>query len=256
MKPLVDALTLLTIIPVPFAGGRNADPSRFAPLFFPVVGLLIGVGAAAVFALFDEYLPRNLAAALTVAAIAAVTGALHIDGLADFFDGVFGGRDPESRLRIMKQPDIGAFGVAAVVLVLGIHWIALSSLTTSDAWIVLPLVGLISRTAPLVVMAITSYVSSTGLGQSYANLAKPALMVMILLATVVGAAIGGGLSLSVAIAGLVMAVIVAVIAKRRLAGANGDVYGASVELVAAVCLIGAAGIVDAGGIFEPIWTTL
>jgi cobalamin synthase len=53
-----------------------------------------------------------------------------------------------------------------------------------------------------------------------------------------------------------MAVLVTLFAKRRIGGSNGDVYGAAVELVTAVCLIGASGVVDAGGIFEAAWTGL
>jgi adenosylcobinamide-GDP ribazoletransferase len=224
---------------------------------------MIGVGAAALFAIFDDLLPRSLGAALTITAVVIITGALHTDGLADFFDGMFGGHDPDSRLstldsrlRIMKQPDVGASGVAAVVLVLLIDWIALSSISVTMAWIVLPLAGLISRAAPLVVMALTSYVSENGLGQSYANLSKIALIIAISAAVIVSAVIGGGLALSIAIAGLIAAALVGLFAKKRIGGANGDVYGASIELVVAFCLVGAAGVVDAGGRFEAVWTNM
>lgn len=243
-------------MPVPFGNGHDSSPSKYAPLFFPLVGLLIGVGAAALFAVFDDLLPRSLGAALTIAALVIIAGALHIDGLADFFDGMFGGHDSESRLRIMKSPDVGAFGVAAVVLVLLIDWVALSSISVTMAWIVLPLAGVVSRAAPLVVMALTSYVSQNGLGQSYTSLSKIALVTAIVFTVVVAAVIGGGLSLSIAIAGLVAAVLVGLFSKKRVGGANGDVYGASVELVVLVCLVGAAGVVDAGGRFEAVWTNM
>jgi adenosylcobinamide-GDP ribazoletransferase len=256
LKSLADAFRLLTIVPVPFGSGHDSPPSKYAPLFFPLAGLMIGVGAAALFAIFDDLLPRSLGAALTIAAVVIITGALHTDGLADFFDGMFGGHDPDSRLRIMKQPDVGASGVAAVVLVLLIDWIALSSISVTMAWIVLPLAGLISRAAPLVVMALTSYVSENGLGQSYANLSKIALIIAISAAVIVSAVIGGGLALSIAIAGLIAAALVGLFAKKRIGGANGDVYGASIELVVAFCLVGAAGVVDAGGRFEAVWTNM
>jgi adenosylcobinamide-GDP ribazoletransferase len=257
LKPVVDAFRLLTIIPLPFGSSNDSPPSKYSPLFFPFVGLLIGVGAAAAYAFFDELLPGELAAALTIVTVVIATGALHVDGLADFVDGMFGGRDPESRMRIMKQPDIGAFGVTAVVLVLVIDWLALFSLTVENAWIVLPMVGLMSRSAPLVVMTLTRYVSSSGgLAQSYVGIPKPALVFAIIVAVVISAVIGGGLALSIALAGLVMAVLVAFFAKRRIGGSNGDVYGAAVELVTAVCLIGASGVVDAGGMFEAVWTNI
>jgi len=256
VKPFVDAITLLTIIPLPFGRGSDAPPSRFAPLLFPLVGLLIGLGAAGLFTLLYDLLPKNLAAALVITTLAIITGALHIDGLADFSDGAFGGRDAESRLRIMKQPDIGAFGVASIVLVLGLDWIALSTLDINDIWILLSVTVMISRTAPLLIMLITSYVSPNGLGKNYVNLPKPALIAIIATTLVVSAALAGGPTLSLAVAGFAAALIVGLLAKKRLGGSNGDVYGAGVELAFAVCLVAAAGIVDAGAIIEPVWSGL
>lgn len=255
MKPFVEAFTLLTIIPLPFGSGSSSPPSRFAPLFFPLVGLIIGLGAAALFALIDEFLPRNLTAALVVVFTVGITGALHVDGLADFADGVFGGQTPESRLSIMKKPDIGTFGVAAVVLALGVNWMALSSLTLGSVWIFLPIIGIVSRTAPLVIMSITKYVSANGLGSQYVGIPKPALIVVILLSLVISAAVGGGPTLSIAVGGIVAALVVGLLAKKRLGGANGDVYGAGIELAVFICLIGAAGVVDAGAITDPFWTS-
>lgn len=221
---------------------------------FPLVGILIGFGAVGSFIVLDELLPKNIAAALVLVALAIITGALHVDGLADFSDGLFGGRDLESRLRIMKQPDIGAFGVTSVVLVLAVDWIALSTLTTSDLWILLPVAVMISRTAPLVIMSITDYVSSNGLGNSYVGIPKLALATVIVITFAYSAAIGGGPALSLSIAGFASALGVGLLARKRIGGANGDVYGAGIEITLAVCLVGAAGIVDAGAIVEPVWS--
>jgi adenosylcobinamide-GDP ribazoletransferase len=266
LKPLVGAFTLLTVIPVPFVGDGNGDPdpgsgpSKFAPLFFPVVGLAIGLVMAAAFALFDLFLPVMVTAALALVLGVALTGALHVDGLADFADGVFGGRDAADRLRIMKLPDVGAFGVVAVVLVVLVDWTAISSLGALDTWVVLALAGLVSRTAPLVVMSITQYVSvqgpGQGLGHGYSGLSRAALAGATLVTLAGAFVIGGWLALGVAIAGLLTALVVGVIARRRLGGATGDVYGASVELAFAVCVIGAVAVADAGEKLEPIWVSL
>jgi len=256
VKPFVDALTLLTIIPAPIGRSNDSAPSRFAPLAFPVIGLLLGFGATGLLTLFDEFLPGNLAAALVVAALALITGALHVDGLADFSDGIFGGRDPESRIRIMKQPEIGAFGVTSIVLVLGVSWLALSSLAAADLWILLPVTVMISRTAPLVIMSITSYVSPNGLGTNYVDVPKPILLIVVVITLAISAVVGGGPTLSLAFVGLLAALVVGLLAKKRLGGANGDVYGAGVEISLAVCLVIAAGIVDAGAIVEPVWSGL
>ncbi len=249
------------MIPVPFTGSNAPTaPSKFAPLFFPLIGLVIGLAMASAFALIGLVLPVQLAAALMLAAGVALTGAIHIDGLADFTDGAFGGRNTEDRLRIMKLPDVGAFGMTAVVLVLLVDWTAVSSLGDSNSWVVLALAGLISRTAPLVVMSMTSYISlqapGQGLGQSYVGLSRSALLATVFIVVGIAFAIGGWLAVAAAFAGLLMAFVVGAFAKKRLGGANGDVYGASVELSFAVALIGAIAVIDAGEKFEPIWSGL
>lgn len=255
MKPLIDSFTLLTVIPVPFVrrDDANGEASSIAPLFFPLVGALIGLVLAAVFALGDHFLPVTLAAALALTAVTALTGAIHVDGLADFADGVFGGRTAEDRLRIMKLPDVGAFGLAAVVIVILVDWTSISSLTGPDAWAALILTGLISRTAPLAVMFVSSYAPTKGLGQGYRGLSKLPIAGSVLFTFLVAAVIGGWLALTVTFAGLLMALAVGVLARRRLGGATGDVYGASVELSLAVALISVVALKDAGEKLEPIW---
>jgi len=237
LKPFVDAFTLLTIIPLPFGSGNDSPPSRFAPLFFPLVGLFIGAFTAFVYVIVNHRISDELAAAIALTATVILTGALHIDGLADYFDGLFGGRDKESRLRIMKQSDIGAFGVIAVLVVVLIQWNAISSVFPTHAWLVFPIVGMVSRTAPLVVMVLTSYVSSSGLGRSYANLPKPAIFIVLALVFASAFSFDGLFAIWTVIAGFIAAGIVGLIAKRRIGGANGDVYGASVEIASVASLV-------------------
>lgn len=258
MKPLLDAFTLLTVVPVPFARGYDAEagPSKSAPLFFPLAGLFVGLAMAAVFVVADLFLPVLPAAALVLASGVALTGAIHADGLADFADGVFGGRTVEDRLRIMKLPDVGAFGTVAVVLVLLVDWATISSLAVPGVWAALALAGLVSRTAPLVVMLMTDYLPLEGLGQSYRGLSRLAVAGSVAFTFLAAVVIGGWLALAVTTAGLLTAIAVGVVAKKRLGGATGDVYGASVELSFAAVLIGAIAVIDAGAELEPIWVGL
>ena len=213
----------------------------------------VGLAVAGAFTIADLFLPIQLAAALSLAAGTILTGAIHIDGLADFADGVFGGRNAQDRLRIMKLPDVGAFGVAAVGLIVLIDWAAISSMATANIWVIFAVVGLMSRTAPLVVMATTSYVSPGGLGRSYSTLSRSKLLSAILVALAVAFVAGGWLALAAGLAGLAAAFVVGLVANRRLGGATGDIYGAAVEVTYAVCLVAAAAILDAGDKFEPLW---
>jgi adenosylcobinamide-GDP ribazoletransferase len=123
------ALTFLTIIPI---RTRRAFPERAvgrAMSWFPAVGLVIGLLTAAALYGLTRLLPGWVPEAGALVFLVVLTGALHIDGLADSFDGLFGGRDREARLRIMKDTRIGAYGLAAVVCVLLLKFAAFTALS-------------------------------------------------------------------------------------------------------------------------------
>jgi len=96
--------------------------------WFPLVGLALGALLAGTARLLGEQLPPLALAVLLLLLHVAVTGALHLDGVADVADGCYGGRDRESRLRIMKDSRVGAMGVVAVGCVLLVKFAALASL--------------------------------------------------------------------------------------------------------------------------------
>ena len=133
LEPLRAALSFLTVLPV--GGGRPlaARHISHSRAFYPAVGLLVGLllvglerGASLAF-------PPPLTAAILLAALAAATRALHLDGLMDICDGVFGGHTRERRLEIMQDSRVGAFGVAGGVVILLWKYAALLSLLTAAA---------------------------------------------------------------------------------------------------------------------------
>src|SRR5262245_61596780 len=89
-----------------------------AALWFPLIGFGLGLVLAGGLLLFRLFFSPALAAALTVAAWAALTGGLHLDGLADCCDGLLATATPERRLEIMRDPRLGAFGVTGLTLFL------------------------------------------------------------------------------------------------------------------------------------------
>lgn len=119
----------LSRMPVPgrFFDGHDGSLSRTVRAF-PVAGLLITLPPAAVFAtLLAGNADPTLSALLALALQALLTGALHEDGLSDTADGVGGGRDRESALRIMKDSRIGSYGAVALVLSFGLRASALAA---------------------------------------------------------------------------------------------------------------------------------
>ena len=124
---MIAALAFLTPL------GRAREPDRTTFDWFPVVGALIGAAVGLGWWGADEVWSPLVAAALAVAADVALTGALHVDGLADTADGVLPHLDRARRLEVMAEPDVGAFGVTAVVLVLGLRVAILASLAPDVA---------------------------------------------------------------------------------------------------------------------------
>ena len=134
----------------------GVDLVRGAPAF-PLVGAAIGalVGGAVV-AGTGLGLPALLAATLAIGLEVILTGALHLDGLADSADGL-AGRTPERTLQIMRDPGVGVYGTAAVALDLLVKVVAVGSLPRADVVPVLIAVYAVSRTAPLPLAAALPY---------------------------------------------------------------------------------------------------
>ena len=161
------SLRFLTRIPIPFM--RTIDPPALAQSmrFFGIAGGLIGAlnGLVLIF-LSWLHLPPMMAAILTCGFGLILTGALHEDGLADSVDGVFGGRDQEQRLLIMKDSRIGTFGASALMIALLVRVSAYVAILGLPApWIILLLAasGAFSRAMVVDMMWATRPARSGGL---------------------------------------------------------------------------------------------
>jgi adenosylcobinamide-GDP ribazoletransferase len=117
------SVQFLTIIPWP---GEASFDARAALPFFPVCGLGIGVALVVIDALASLLWTKPVVAMIDVVALAGITGALHLDGLADTADGLYGRREPEKVLSIMKDSRVGAMGLVAVVCCLALKWVAIA----------------------------------------------------------------------------------------------------------------------------------
>ena len=111
-----------------------------------------------------------MTAAFLVTTVVIVTRALHLDGLMDVCDGMFGGFTPERRLEIMKDSRVGAFGVVGGIIVLLLKYAALLSLLTiaepGKEWALL-IFPAISRWTMVVLLGSFPYVRSQGLGSPF-----------------------------------------------------------------------------------------
>lgn len=137
MRSLLAALMMFTRIPL----WRlvNVDKRYFADVikFWPLVGFLTGATTGGVLWLTAQVLPLGVACVLAIIARILLTGALHEDGLADFFDGFGGGTSKEKILAIMKDSHIGCYGTIGLVLYFGLYYSLLSSF---DSVMIFPIV--------------------------------------------------------------------------------------------------------------------
>lgn len=215
------AVAFLTI------AGRGSTPNARTMRWFPLVGLVIGTVVGGTWWLADKAFSPFLAASLAIAADLTITGMLHVDGLADSADGLLPHLERDRRLAIMAQPDIGAFGVAAVGIALLLRVAALSS-TAVDVWLVAGL-WCASRSA-MAFVATTRPYARTGGGLASAFLGDRATPTVAAVGVVAGgviAAASAGRAGAAAVVALVVAVAgVVALADRRLGGFTGDVLGA------------------------------
>jgi adenosylcobinamide-GDP ribazoletransferase len=147
---LLTAVQFLTRLRVP-SGPYYPDSLARAVKFFPIVGLLISSGSLLVYRLLTPHLPLTLVALLVVVYLAAITGCLHEDGLADSVDGFGGGWEREKVLAIMRDSRIGTYGASALALSLLARVLLIASLPRSGVAPYLLVAPVLSRwtTLPL-----------------------------------------------------------------------------------------------------------
>lgn len=229
------ALSFLTILRVPFHSSPEAIPENLLARSFgayPLVGGVLGVIISLVAIGLSPLAPPLLIAALVTVSMAILTRALHLDGLADFFDGIGGGYTRERRLEIMKDSRTGAFGATAVVCAVVIKTAAITSLIETQAWVSLLLIPAFSRFGMVVLAYQSPYARAEG------GLAKPFLDGMALRDVLVALVFLASLALPVSLLRTLwfgLASTLTVFGMKRasdrfLGGITGDVLGASNEI--------------------------
>lgn len=122
----------MTIFPVGKKGHTDQPDIGKALFWFPVAGLLIGMMLVLAYVVLVKFFPFEVVDALILVVYIILIGGLHLDGLVDTCDGIFGGRDRETRLRIMRDSSIGSFGALGLMSLLGIKYLCLHSINNSE----------------------------------------------------------------------------------------------------------------------------
>lgn len=232
MKPFFSAISFLTRIPIPASWVGDEKAFARSVVFYPIVGLLLGGISTLVFLLIQPHLPPFVLAVIMLGLNIALSGGLHLDGIADCADGFLSSQPRERVFEIMKDSHIGVFGVIALNLIL-IFKVALLSTIFVDptkgalAVLLMPLAG---RCMLLINMVIQPSAKTGGLG---ALVWKRSPGQLIWASSVLlGIAFSAGKMLGVlaVIGGLLPAFMFIIYAQKKIGGGTGDTLGAASEL--------------------------
>jgi len=233
MRGIWTAFSFLTILPVRKPGEQSPDNLGRAGVWFPLVGIVIGILLAAANWLLLGRVPDLLRAALLLALWVLLTGGLHLDGLADCLDGLLISASRERRLEILRDPAAGAFALIGVAVFLILKTAALETISIPPALLFAPVAG---RSVMLLGMFYPS-ARKGGLGDLFRSDLTP---LRIGAASIFPLLIAGLLQWT-GVAALALAVLTSVLvfefARARIGGVTGDVLGAACELTELVVLI-------------------
>ena len=237
MKSFLLALQFLTVAPIRIKKIRPEHMPR-AVVYFPIIGLLLGlvlcvVNYLLVSAQFDP-LASNI---IIVVLLIAITGALHLDGLSDTFDGLFSGKDRLETLKIMRDPHVGSMGVLALVSILLLKISFLSMIRPETKNAALLLMCVLSRWSMALSLFSFPYARKEGKAKIFADgmnkkifitLTIIAIVITFIISRIVGPAV---LALTAAFAYLANLWI-----KKKIGGVTGDTIGAISEFSEIVVL--------------------
>ncbi|MFG1812626.1 adenosylcobinamide-GDP ribazoletransferase [Kribbella sp. NPDC049174] len=262
------AVGTLSVLPTPMPSRVDRVVGGRAMTIAPLVGVVLGGISAGIVALVHLVRPDAplLAAVLGVLVLVVLSGALHLDGLADFSDALGSRRDRETMLRIMKQSDIGPFGVVAITIVLLLDVAALTACIQSGfGWQAILIATTASRlTLPWTCRTTVPSARPDGLGATVAATVRPITAAVTTIAVLAAALVLTWLTtpttppgddplpvdqvasldaqlLTGTAAAVLLAVAVSLLATRRartaIGGTTGDVLGATIELALPVTLL-------------------
>jgi adenosylcobinamide-GDP ribazoletransferase len=245
-REIVAAVCFLSILP--FAGNADSLGSKEAETqpqlvigsaYFPLVGLVIALIACLllVIGLALHFPPLVLAALLTVALV-WLTGGLHLDGLMDTCDGLFGSSRRERRLEIMRDSHVGAFGVLGGVCVVLLKFAIFASLDPRHLALAL-LIGLpLARWAMVLAISLFPSARPAGLGATARQtVTRPRVFIAAITSLLIALIVGQLIGLAVWVVCSLVALIMGIWITYALNGLTGDIYGAIAETTEIACFL-------------------
>lgn len=230
MKSLFLMIQFLTRIPIPVTIPCESEDFAKGPPWFPMVGWIIGVILGGAALLLNPLGEPWMTAILLVILEALITGGLHLDGLADSFDGLYSNRDRERILEIMKDSRIGSNGVLVLIGLLGLKFVVLASIPAAQ----LPVAVLVMPAAARLNMTIASFLSRParpqGMGNLFIGQVKPSGLLMAAAILFIPLGFLGQLQNPAIWGTLLVGFLFVRQAEKILGGITGDILGALCEI--------------------------
>lgn len=233
MIPFFTALRFLTVIPISWRAERDGELFKQSIYYFSLIGLLIGSCGWLLVSALGFILPNSCVAFFALFYLSAISGFLHLDGLADSGDGLLSYRPKDVSLNIMKDSRTGAMGVVVLMMVLLGKYSSLSSLPVSTIALAVFFMPLAGRTAILVTMAANNYARPEGGlgGLFYSSRSRKAALTGCLLLFVVATFVAGLKYAAVVVCCMLFTVLIfSLFCRKRIGGVTGDTLGAMCEL--------------------------
>jgi adenosylcobinamide-GDP ribazoletransferase len=231
MRLFLIAFQFLTIIPLPLTVRCEKNDLGRSTVFFPLVGAAIGGALVAANWLMAPCLPRPLCDALLITLLTLITGALHLDGLADVCDGLAARGSRERFLAIMKDSQVGAIGAVGLVLGLLLKWQALVAVPMELTWQALLLFPALARFGQVLTLTDARHARQDGLGAAFVQGAGKTPLLLAFATVAAGGYFLLGLKGIVALAAVcVLTIIGRIFFQRKLGGLTGDTIGCISEL--------------------------
>jgi adenosylcobinamide-GDP ribazoletransferase len=238
LRPLLVAIQFLTLMPIKLHPPPDGHEIGRSLLHYPLVGLLIGLSLFCCTHLFNTQ-SDLLTAILLLIFWVAVTGGLHLDGLADSADAWLGGLgDRQRTLDIMHDPCSGPIAVSVILLLLLLKFAALHALLTQELSGLLILPPLIGRTALVALLLTTPYVRPRGLGsQLTRELPKNASRIVIIMTSILIALWLGRDGILILFVSTITFLLLRRLMLKRINGTTGDTAGALLEIMETITLL-------------------
>jgi adenosylcobinamide-GDP ribazoletransferase len=234
------AVSFLTIIPVIDQRRTSEDSVAASFAWFPIVGFALGAALAAEDWILAHVFAQVIRSVLIIISLTVVTGAVHLDGLADTADALGAGRDRERALDILRDSRVGTFGASAIFFDLTLKILALSTLAGHRRYAALIVAPMLARWAMVLVAWGLPYLRASGSGSTLLSDNKLGARAAVVAVFTIAAMLMLGAMRPIVLATTVAIAIVFAMRlfyRRWLGGVTGDLIGACGEIVEIAVLV-------------------